>query len=213
MILSALCDCYQRLLEQDTDGISPFGYSQEKISYEVLLTPEGSVVGVNDIRDVTDKKPTPRSLSVPQPEKRTSGIKSNFLWDKTSYVLGISGKGGERTELEHAAFKELHLKALAEENDPGLQALVKFLQSWKPEQFQAPPFNEDMLDSNLVFRLDGHHIQFNVVKAETLRAAQKEPENYKDLIVRVAGYSDYFNDLGEDLQEEIIQRTAHDSYF
>ncbi len=57
------------------------------------------------------------------------------------------------------------------------------------------------------FRMDGHHIQFNVVDADTLRKAQKEPENYRDLIVRVAGYSDYFINLGEDLQEEIINRT------
>jgi trans-4-hydroxy-L-proline dehydratase len=61
------------------------------------------------------------------------------------------------------------------------------------------------------FRMDGHHIQFNVVSADTLRKAQKNPENYRDLIVRVAGYSDYFNDLGEDLQEEIIRRTEHES--
>lgn len=59
------------------------------------------------------------------------------------------------------------------------------------------------------FRMDGHHIQFNVIDAETLRRAQKNPEAYRDLIVRVAGYSDYFNDLGEDLQNEIIRRTAH----
>ena len=47
------------------------------------------------------------------------------------------------------------------------------------------------------FSLDGHHIQFNVVNAETLRDAQKHPELHRDLIVRVAGYSDYFNDLGD----------------
>ena len=57
------------------------------------------------------------------------------------------------------------------------------------------------------FKLDGHHIQFNVVNKETLLAAQKNPQDYKDLIVRVAGYSDYFVDLGEDLQNEIIART------
>lgn len=57
------------------------------------------------------------------------------------------------------------------------------------------------------FRMDGHHIQFNVVTAETLRAAQSHPEKYSDLIVRVAGYSDYFVDLGMDLQNEIIRRT------
>ena len=59
------------------------------------------------------------------------------------------------------------------------------------------------------FRMDGHHIQFNVVSADTLRDAQKHPEKYQDLIVRVAGYSDYFNDLGTELQDEIIRRTEH----
>lgn len=60
------------------------------------------------------------------------------------------------------------------------------------------------------FKLDGHHIQFNVVNADTLRDAQKHPEKYRDLIVRVAGYSDYFNDLSETLQNEIIERTEHE---
>ncbi|OQA16576.1 MAG: Benzylsuccinate synthase alpha subunit [Chloroflexi bacterium ADurb.Bin360] len=60
------------------------------------------------------------------------------------------------------------------------------------------------------FNLDGHHIQFNVVDAATLRAAQRNPEQYRNLIVRVAGYSDYFCDLSEALQEEIIARTAHE---
>jgi len=59
------------------------------------------------------------------------------------------------------------------------------------------------------FSLDGHHIQFNVVDAATLRAAQADPEAYRDLIVRVAGYSDYFCDLSTALQDEIIARTEH----
>ncbi|MDH5715110.1 MAG: formate C-acetyltransferase/glycerol dehydratase family glycyl radical enzyme, partial [Candidatus Aminicenantes bacterium] len=62
------------------------------------------------------------------------------------------------------------------------------------------------------FRLDGHHIQFNVVSADTLRDAQKYPEKYRDLIVRVAGYSDYFVDLSSELQNEIIKRTEHRSF-
>jgi formate C-acetyltransferase len=62
------------------------------------------------------------------------------------------------------------------------------------------------------FRMDGHHIQFNVCDADTLRDAQKNPENYTNLIVRVAGYSDYFNDLGEALQNEIINRTEHKGF-
>ncbi len=73
------------------------------------------------------------------------------------------------------------------------------------------------LDSlvNLVrtyFSLGGHHIQFNVVDAETLKEAQADPQAHRDLIVRVAGYSDYFCDLGESLQNEIIARTAHEDF-
>ncbi|MEZ5199130.1 MAG: pyruvate formate lyase family protein [Bacteroidales bacterium] len=59
------------------------------------------------------------------------------------------------------------------------------------------------------FTMDGHHIQFNVVAAETLKMAKKHPENYRDLIVRVAGYSDFFVDLTDELQDEIIRRTEH----
>lgn len=62
------------------------------------------------------------------------------------------------------------------------------------------------------FKMDGHHIQFNVITADTLRKAKKNPEQYKDLIVRVAGYSDYFNDLTDKLQDEIIRRTEHQRF-
>jgi formate C-acetyltransferase len=77
--------------------------------------------------------------------------------------------------------------------------------------------DEDGLDSvaRLIrgyFRMDGHHMQFNVVDADTLKAAQADPASYRDLIVRVAGYSDYFCDLPEALQNEIIARTEHQGF-
>jgi len=62
------------------------------------------------------------------------------------------------------------------------------------------------------FRMDGHHVQFNVVDAATLRQARLFPEQYRNLIVRVAGYSDYFVDLTPELQEEIICRTENQSF-
>jgi len=62
------------------------------------------------------------------------------------------------------------------------------------------------------FTLGGHHIQFNIVDTATLCAAQDRPEEYKDLLVRMAGYSDYFNDMNEDLQQEIIDRTENESF-
>ncbi|HSH50822.1 MAG TPA: trans-4-hydroxy-L-proline dehydratase [Bacteroidales bacterium] len=83
------------------------------------------------------------------------------------------------------------------------------------QKFSPSFFKDDQSITKLThlirsyFRMDGHHIQFNVVSAKTLRDAQRHPEKYTDLIVRVAGYSDYFNDLGESLQDEIIRRTEH----
>jgi len=154
MILQALNDYYQRLLMQDV-GIALPGYSQEKISYVLVLSLEGDLVDVQDIRVQVGKKMQPRLLSVPQPQKRTSGVKSNFLWDKTSYVLGVSSKESDRLEQEHIAFKNLQETLLADCSDPGLQALFKFLNQWTPDQFQPPLFSPEMLDSNLVFRIDG----------------------------------------------------------
>ncbi len=78
------------------------------------------------------------------------------------------------------------------ESDEGLNKLVQLIRTY--------------------FRLDGHHIQFNVVDAATLRLAQQHPEQYRSLIVRVAGYSDYFCDLSKTLQDEIIARTEHEAF-
>jgi trans-4-hydroxy-L-proline dehydratase len=78
------------------------------------------------------------------------------------------------------------------QDDTGLNALVSLVRTY--------------------FALDGHHIQFNVVDAATLRRAQQHPNEYRDLIVRVAGYSDYFCDLSEVLQDEIIARTEHQEF-
>ena len=170
MILQALVAYYQRLLERREEGLAPFGYSPEKISYEILLAADGRVVQVNDIRDTTGKKPQPRLMNVPQPEKRTVGVKSNFLWDKTSYVLGVSATS-KRADKEHGAFKALHREHLAGAQDAGLKALLGFLDAWTPQQFEAPHFNQDMLDANMVFRLDGEQTYLHErPAAQALRA-------------------------------------------
>ncbi|MDY0297505.1 MAG: glycyl radical protein [Acidobacteriota bacterium] len=86
-------------------------------------------------------------------------------------------------------------------------------QKFTPDLLQDPESLEKILYLvRAYFRLGGHHVQFNVVDAKTLRQAQREPEKHRDLIVRVAGYSDYFNDLGRDLQDEIIRRTEHQGF-
>lgn len=160
MILSALTEYYQRLRDDPASGIAAPGYSQEKIGYTLVLADDGRLVAVEDEHDSQGKKRIAKLLDVPQPEKRTVAVKSNFLWDKTSYALGVSATS-KRSEQEHAAFKALHRQALAGTDDAGLRALLAFLDTWTPERFQDDPHlarhGEALLDANLVFRLDGEH--------------------------------------------------------
>ncbi|MFA7579499.1 type I-C CRISPR-associated protein Cas8c/Csd1 [Castellaniella sp.] len=169
MILLALTRYYERLREQGSKGLAPPGYSPVGISYEIVLNMVGDIVAVNDIRETSGGKLRPKPLIVPQPPKRSSNIAPCFLSDKTSYVLGVSATS-KRTKEEHAAFKARHLDALNDADDPGLQALCRFLRRWTPEQFVTTGiFNEDMLDATLVFRLDGSRQYLH--ERETARVA------------------------------------------
>lgn len=173
MILSSLAHYYQRLADTPdaVTGLArvpSYGFSDEKISYVLVLSRDGRLLDVQNHMDTSGKKPQPKLVSVPRPEKRTSGIKSNFLWDKTAYVLGIEGNKDKATaqqtpwvvaQKNFDAFKHLHLPALADVDDAGLQALKIFLQNWQPEQFDQSPCLPEMIDANLVFKLDGE-VQF-----------------------------------------------------
>ena len=85
-------------------------------------------------------------------------IAPNFLWDKTAYSLGVKRdrKSGELVlaEAEHAAFKQFHYQMLASSDDLGLRAILRFLETWRAEQFSSLRYAESMLDTNIVFRLD-----------------------------------------------------------
>lgn len=148
-ILSALAKAYDRL-----PNAPPFGYSSEKIGVVVGLNDDGSVASVTDWREGEGRKARPRPMLVPQPVKRTAGIAPNFLWDKTSYVLGVTAGEGRRTADEHRAFVERHLADVGESDDPGLRAFLSFLTTWSPEQFAAAPWHEDMKDQNVAFALE-----------------------------------------------------------
>jgi CRISPR-associated protein Csd1 len=159
-ILASLAKAYGRIEDKPS-----FGYSAEKIGFLISLNDDGTVISVINLRS-EDKKKSPRVMQVPQPVKRTVGIAPNFLWDKTSYVLGVTSdnfdeldekkrqKRVERLAGEHAAFVGRHLDALADSKDPGLNALRLFLKSWRPEQFAGSLWPADMKDQNVVFALE-----------------------------------------------------------
>ncbi|QLB14590.1 type I-C CRISPR-associated protein Cas8c/Csd1 [Mannheimia granulomatis] len=165
MILSALSRYYARLAaENDVMGnpkVPSYGFSEEKIGWVLVLNTKGELVDV--VPNLTDaKKPQPKLMSVPRPEKRTSGIKPNFLWDKTAYVLGVETNKEKNAEPPFilsldtfTAFKERHLSILKEIDDEGCQALCTFLENWQPENFAESICPNDLLDANVVFKLDG----------------------------------------------------------
>lgn len=150
-ILQALESYYHRL-----DGVAEPGRSPEKFGWCIVLDRDGAVVEIDNMHDMSAKKPRPKIYMVPAAVKRTVGIAPNFLWDKSAYVLGRTAGEGKRTAKEHAAFLELHRERLADVTDAGLVALRRFLENWRPEQFDSIAlFKPEMLDGNFMFRLDG----------------------------------------------------------
>lgn len=147
-VLAALARAYTRLPDAP-----PFGYSTEKIGLLVSLHEDGTVAHAVDMRG-DDRKRSPRMMEVPRAVKRASGIAPNFLWDKTAYALGVTAGEGKRTAQEHATFRERHAEWLAGTDDPGLLALLRFLDAWDSQAFQPPLWPEEMRDQNLVFCLE-----------------------------------------------------------
>lgn len=152
-ILQSLAGYYDRMAANGE--AEPPGFSREKISFAVVIDAAGGVIAVTDLRDATGKKPVATLRDVPSAQKRTVAVVPNFLWDKTAYSLGVTAAEGKRTAQEHQAFRDLHAKVLDGHEDEGLAALGRFLANWSPEHFIAPHFSSDMLDVNIVFRLDG----------------------------------------------------------
>ena len=166
MILASLARYYRRLAAETDDmgnpKVPPYGFSEEKIGWILVLDKEGRLkTAVPNL--TADKKPQPKLMSVPRPEKRTSGIKPNFLWDKTAYALGVEANKNKAeakekpftsSEKTFDAFKQYHLDLLQNSEDEGLQALYRFLQNWLPENFAAENLPAEILDANIAFSLE-----------------------------------------------------------
>lgn len=153
-ILNSLVGLYERLA---ADGTAPVvGFSRENISYAVVLSPAGEAVDVQDVRDTSTGKPKPSRRDVPRAVKRVGQPLPNFLWDKTTFALGVGdAREPARVEREHAAFKDFHRRLLATCEDPGARTFLRFLDRWRAEDFENLRYAEDMRDANVVFRIDG----------------------------------------------------------
>ncbi len=163
MILKALVDYYQRMLDDPECDIAPFGFEKKAIPFLIVIDRHGRFVNIRDTRTGEGKKKSAREFIVPQGEKKTSGIKANLLWDNPQYVLGVpksdtsQDKQRAAESLEQFTAKINSLFPDDDSEDEGIRAVKLFLQN---KDF-SPVFNHELWPAiietrpNLSFMLAG----------------------------------------------------------
>ena len=152
MILQKLCEYYDRIDADPTQSIAQEGFAPQKVSFAVVINEDGTLHEIQDVRDASGRKPVPQIMRLPF-EKRTSGIKAMFLWDKAEYLLGYVSpdlaiapknetdaarkkreKKIDRIAQSHKATQELHESFGSQATNDSYQLLLKFFQEWEPSQ-------------------------------------------------------------------------------
>lgn len=167
MILQALTRYYEDLLSRGE--IAAPGWAPAKISLALYINENGELTQIVPTMDEVSKgKKTvlqPQSKPLPAPVKRASNIASNFLWDNSSYLLGIDQKGKpERSRECFAAAAKLHHAVLDGIDSPNARAILAFFDTWEPDRAAEHPALIRQLDDvtaggNLVFRVDGRKVE------------------------------------------------------
>lgn len=174
MIIPALVDLYDRILDAGDDTLAPKGYSRQQVSFKVVLNKNGSLhrfeaVQISVPRDtrrrvkghtVTETRieHRPALLLLPGQSKPSgSGLNPCFLWDNSAYMLGFKADdpNPERTQAAFAAFRERHSGLAAELDDRGFGAVAKFLSSWRPSDARAHRVLAEITAHFGVFQLRG----------------------------------------------------------
>jgi CRISPR-associated protein Csd1 len=153
MILQALNNAYDRFSREKLASGKPrvplYGYSYERISYALVLDKAGKLLDIEVIDAGELDVPSDPTIT------RTSGIEPMFLWDKTAYVLGLTPEIKKRTADEHEAFRKRQRELIGDNDDVGLRALLSFLDAWQPSPERLPRYRDELIGTNVVFRLDG----------------------------------------------------------
>ena len=160
MILQALTRYYEKLADQGK--IARPGWAKSRISYALCLNKDGEFIQVIPLLEETGgKKPQPRQFDLPAPVKRSSGIDSNFLWDNSSYLLGVDAKSKpDRSRQCFIACRERHHAVLDGVNSTAAAAILRFFDTWNPDNARTHPalqndFEGMTAGGNLMFRIDG----------------------------------------------------------
>ncbi len=167
MILQALAQYYETLAAQGK--LDRPGWSDAGISYALYINDDGALERVVSLKEEQDrgkkKVLAPKLMSLPAPVKRSSGVAPNFLWDNSSYILGIDEKGKPKRSMEcFEACREFHHRLLDPIDSPVARALLAFFDHWEPALAREHPALADKLEdilkgANLVFRYESQFLQ------------------------------------------------------
>ncbi|MGD9548793.1 MAG: type I-C CRISPR-associated protein Cas8c/Csd1 [Candidatus Krumholzibacteriia bacterium] len=158
MILKELDKLYDRLKIDPDYRIARMGFSLQKISFKVVLKPDGNLFAIQDMRISRGKKMVPTQVMVPGGTKPPGqGINPCFLWDNTKYMLGFTqGDDLNRTLKSFAAFRERHSHSLAEIQSADFAAVCSFLEGWDPAQAGDHPVLAEIGTGFGVFQIQGN---------------------------------------------------------
>lgn len=161
MILQSLTACYDRLQAAPDILVPSYGYSKEKLSFSIVLSSNGNVLRVNDLRGGHDKKKIACSAILPKPPRERSGTKAPayFLWDKSKYILGAELKEGKQAfnKFCFTDFYEQQVTILKDCDDEAGLAVLNFL---KQREYRVVPdwAHSGLLEGGFIaFELDGSH--------------------------------------------------------
>ena len=164
MIINALYRHYETLLNDKDAGVSPPGFSKGKVGYCLVLSREGQLLEVLDLRVSRNNKLVSREINVPEQIKRTVAINANFMCDNCSYILGLGQKNKkEKNDRNKGCFEDfvcLHKTILENAEDEGASALLAFLHGWDIDAGGTNPviarYLDDLIEgTNLIFKLEG----------------------------------------------------------
>lgn len=202
MILQALTSLYEALAQKGE--ISKEGWSREKISFALSIDEEGNLLRVTPLFDTVDgpkgkTREVPQKMTVPAAVKRTSGAAANFLWDNSSYILGVSLKKGEddaerekRRNKDIKCFeacRELHHSMLDGMEYLAAKAVLNFLDKWEPQKAEennlvAQYAKEILSGANMVFRFNGGYVHDDPQLASVWQKANaKQKDNIGQCLV------------------------------
>lgn len=159
MILHALNEHYQRLMDDPESGVAPPGYSPAKVTHSIILNNEGELIDVLSLSVQQGKKIVPQIMMVPEQVKRTSGVSANILCDNASYVLGIERNKNKAPKISLEKFEDFRTKNQTFLKDipiKGALAISKFLQTWVPNLYHS------VISRNLDALLDGNNVIFKI---------------------------------------------------